>query len=503
MNHRDLPRVLVAGGTGYIGGGVLEVLQQQGFWVRALCRAPHRLREPSQCGDIFEGHATRPETLKGLCQGIDVVFSSLGTRSFSRKPTIWEVDYQGNLNLLEAAKREGVKHFIFVSVVRGSEMARLSPIAEAREKVAQAVKESGMDYTIFAPTGFFNDMAEFFFAAQKRGAIRLFGEGLGKINPLSALDFGEEVARVILASSGKNAVREVGGCETFTHRQIAELAFQALDKKPQIQSLPPWAVSLVAALVRPFNYNAYALFKFFEFIARTPDVTGESLGWRRLEDFLANLAQGMSPIEAERALCPSPRVNQPEDSTSLGAVKETSEVSQSAKARLRARFEQFDQLRAKYGTAQAIEMLRASLPERQKTLMSPFITGVPLAEGFRRSIPIFEQLGMEMEVVELSNQDKDAVLEIQRVCPYRELAAEFGLSSPCQITCDLEVEAIQQAFPDLKGRILSKLARGDCVCLFKYERESDRYRTKENHAATSDRPSPIQASPEMQAELNT
>ena len=470
MNQRDLPRVLVAGGTGYIGGGVLEVLQQQGFWVRALCREPNRLRAASRCNDIFVGHVTRPETLKGLCQGIDVVFTSIGTRSFIRKPTIWEVDYQGNLNLLEAAQREGVKHFIFVSVVRGSEMARLSPIAEAREKVAQAVRESGLDYTIFAPTGFFNDMAEFFFAAQKRGAIRLFGEGRGRINPLSALDFGEEVARTILASE-RNGVREVGGCETFTHRQIAELAFQALEKEPQIHSLPPWIVNLGATLVRPFNYNAYALFKFFEYIARTPDLTGEALGWRRLENFFANLAQGMSLVEAERALCPPNSANQPEDSTSLEAVAATSRVSQSAKAQLRVRFEQFAKLRAEYGTARALEMLREELPERQKKLMGPLSAGVPLAEGFRRAIPIFEQLGMDMEVVDLSNQGQDAVLEIQRVCPYRELAAEFGLPTPCQITCDLEVEAIQQAFPELKGKILSKLASGDCACLFKYERE--------------------------------
>ncbi len=470
MNYRDLPRVLVAGGTGYIGGGVLQVLQQRGFWVRALCRDPARLREPSRCSDIFVGHATRPETLKGLCQGIDVVFSSLGTRSFSRKPTIWEVDYQGNLNLLEAAKREGVKHFIFVFVVRGSEMARLSPIAEAREKVVRAIQASGLNYTIFAPTGFFNDMAEFFFAAQKRGAIRLFGDGLGRINPLSALDFGEEVARILLAPEQKNTVREVGGCQIFTHRQIAELAFQALGKEPQIHSLPAWAVSLTATLVRPFNYNAYALFKFFEFIARTPDATGEAIGWRRLEDFFANLARGMSLMEAEQALCPRPVTDLSKDSTSPGTVTVTTEISESAKARLRDRFEQFARLRAEYGTARAIEMLREGLPERQKTLMGPFITGVSLAEGFRRSIPIFEQLGMDMEVVDLSNQGKDAVLEIQRVCPYRELAVEFGLPTPCQITCDLEVEAIQQAFPEIEGRILSKLASGDCACLFKYER---------------------------------
>jgi nucleoside-diphosphate-sugar epimerase len=129
MRSRELPEILVAGGTGYIGSGVLEVLQQQGFWLRALCRDPSRLRDCAHWQEIFVGHATRPETMTGLCQRIDVVFSSIGTRSFHRKPTIWEVDYQGNLNLLEVAQREGVKHFIFVSVVRAAEMARLSPIA--------------------------------------------------------------------------------------------------------------------------------------------------------------------------------------------------------------------------------------------------------------------------------------------------------------------------------------------------------------------------------------
>lgn len=470
MNPRELPRVLVAGGTGYIGGGVLDVLHQQGFWLRALCRDPSRLRDPAHCDDIFVGHATRPETLTGLCQGIDVVFSSLGTRSFRRNPTIWEVDYQGNLNLLEVAKREGVKHFIFVSVVRGAEMARLSPIAQAREQVAQTVKESGLDYTIFAPTGFFNDMAEFFFAAQNRGTIRLFGNGQGRINPLSALDFGEEVVRAIVEPEQRNTIREVGGCETFTHRQIAELAFQALNKEPHIQTLPAWAVSLVAALIRPFNYNAYALFKFFEFIARTPDATGTAIGWRRLADFFASLAQGMSLVEAECALCRSPVTTHPEASTLLASGQTTFRVNQAARAQLRARFEQFAQLRDQYGRARALEMLRERLPERQKTLMGPLIMGVPLAEGFRQAIPMFEHLGMDMEVVDLSNQGKDAVLEIQRICPYRDLAVEFGLSSPCEITCDLEVAAIQQAFPQIKGRILSKLAAGDCACLFKYER---------------------------------
>lgn len=42
---------------------------------------------------------------------------------------------------------------------------------------------------------------------------------------------------------------------------------------------------------------------------------------------------------------------------------------------------------------------------------------------------------------------------------------------PTVITCDLEVKAIQKAFPEMQGRILSKLANGDCACLFQYERK--------------------------------
>lgn len=300
--NQQRPRVMIAGATGYIGGGVLQVLHQKGFWIRALCRDPSRLVNPHWCQEIFVGHATRPETIPGLCEGMDVVFSSLGIRSFQRQPNLWEVDYQGNLNILEAAKQAGVKQFIFVSVVRGAEMARWSPIAAAREKVAQAIKESGIDYTIFAPTGFFNDMAEFFHAAQQRGVIRLFGDGSGQINPLSALDFGEEVVKAIESPELRNQVKTVGGCEIFTHRQIAELAFRVLGQEPRIQTIPPWTIWLIASLLRPFNYNAYALFKFFEFIARTPDGTGEVIGGRRLEDFFRNLAQGLSLAEAERAM---------------------------------------------------------------------------------------------------------------------------------------------------------------------------------------------------------
>jgi uncharacterized protein YbjT (DUF2867 family) len=80
-------KVLVAGSTGYLGRFVVREFKRRGHWVHALARNPERLAEPGpflapavrdQIDDLFVGEVTRPETLAGLCDGIDVVFSSVG-----------------------------------------------------------------------------------------------------------------------------------------------------------------------------------------------------------------------------------------------------------------------------------------------------------------------------------------------------------------------------------------------------------------------------------------
>jgi len=115
--------------------------------------------------------------------------------------------------------------------------------------------------------------------------------------------------------------------------------------------------------------------------------------------------------------------------------------------------------------------VEASVP-LQVEQMSPFLEEPSLAEGFRRSIPIFESFGMEMEVVDISNRGQDAVLEIQRYCPYLEICSQYGFDTPCEAVCELDVAAIRRAFPGMHGSILARQAFGDCVCVFKYERKA-------------------------------
>ena len=69
-----MKRVLVAGATGYLGGFVARELKARGHVVRALARSATKLGGL----EVVEAQVTRPDTLGSVCDGVDVVFSSIG-----------------------------------------------------------------------------------------------------------------------------------------------------------------------------------------------------------------------------------------------------------------------------------------------------------------------------------------------------------------------------------------------------------------------------------------
>ena len=138
---------------------------------------------------------------------------------------------------------------------------------------------------------------------------------------------------------------------------------------------------------------------------------------------------------------------------------------------LKKKFEQFNKLKEEVGEEKAWEKIFEGYPERQKKNMGQFIENNTLAEGFGKAVPYYKQIGMDMEVVDISNNDMDAVLEIQKTCPVLSVSKEYGFEKPCALICALDVRATKEAFPGMKGAILSAQADGDSVCLFKYERK--------------------------------
>jgi len=284
--------VVVAGATGYLGRHVVQALHREGWRVRALARDPARLGEArASCDEVFVGHATRPDTLAGLCDGADTVFSSIGVRHLHRRPTYEEVDFGANRNLVELAEVAGAQRFVFVSILDGRELRRATPLVDARERLVDRLRSSPMRTTVLRPTGFFNDMGEVF-AMADRGRVWLIGSGETRINPIHGADLAQVVAEIARADDPAPEVA-AGGPEVFTQRVIGELAFQVLDRPPRFGHVPPALVRVVASLIRPFNRNASALARMFALLGER-DAGGPRHGDHRLEDFFRRLASQSS-----------------------------------------------------------------------------------------------------------------------------------------------------------------------------------------------------------------
>lgn len=277
-------RVLVAGATGYLGRFVAQEFKSRGHFVRALARSPHKLDDiKHELDEIVPGEVTKPETLQNVCGRIDVVFSSIGITRQKEKLTWKDVDYQGNKNLLEVARRAGVKQFIYVSVLDGPNLRQLE-IVRAHEDFVNLLAASGMDYTVIRPTGYFSDMTEFWQMA-KRGRVYLVGRGDNRINPIHGADL---AVTCVDALGGDRRDVDVGGPDVFTYREIAQLAFRTQGKPVRITSVPVSVAKLVIAVTRPFNRHQGELLAFFA-TEMTRDTVAPPTGVHKLDAYFHEL----------------------------------------------------------------------------------------------------------------------------------------------------------------------------------------------------------------------
>lgn len=273
-----MKRVLVAGASGYLGGFVVREFKSRGYFVRALARSAAKLKSIGDSMDeAVEAEVTQPQTLAHVCDGVDVVFSSIGITRQKDGLTFRDVDYQGNKNLLDAALRASVRKFVYVSAFNAAQLRHLD-IAAAHEDFVDELKASGIDYAVLRPTGYFSDMGEILDMA-RRGRVWLIGSGENRVNPIHGADL---AVACVDAAEGEEKEVDVGGPQTMTWNQAAELAFEALGGPRKVAHIPPWLMWAVVCLVRLFNRHQGELLAFFATMA-TRDVVAPSTGTHTLE----------------------------------------------------------------------------------------------------------------------------------------------------------------------------------------------------------------------------
>ena len=271
--------ILVAGATGYLGKYLLKELNNKGYKITALARNPAKLIN-LEIDRILEAEVTKPKSLDGICNGIDVVISTIGITRQKDGLSYMDVDYQGNMNLLQEAMKSGVRKFMYVSVLNGPHLRNLKMV-EAKERFADAVKSSGLEYAIIRPNGFFSDMDDLLNMANN-GTIYLFGSGKNKGNPIHGADLASFMVEKL--NSDKKEF-DVGGPDLMSQNEMAEAAFKATGKTPKIVHVPIWIRDTVLGLIRIFSgEKVYGSFEFFMTVM-TKDMIAPTFGNHHLSDY--------------------------------------------------------------------------------------------------------------------------------------------------------------------------------------------------------------------------
>lgn len=286
-------RVLVAGSTGYLGQRVVRELHSRGHGVRALARSDRGLANIRDCVDeVHFADATDRAALRNSCRGVDAVFSAIGLVGKSKRQTCWDVDYQGNVNILEEALVAGVSGFVYTSVI-GAPV--LEPLALVRAKRAfeDVLRRSGIPHTILRPNGYFSDM-ESYLAMARRGRGFVFGNPSASINPVDGADVALCAVDALEAGGERgdsDDTIEFGGPEVLTHEEILRSAFAALGEPATVTHLPRWSLQAGRTLFgRATPLRVHQLVE-FPLAVLAEDLIAPTMGMRRISDHFAEAAR--------------------------------------------------------------------------------------------------------------------------------------------------------------------------------------------------------------------
>jgi len=246
-------KVLVTGGTGFVGTHLVNRLLHRGHAVAVLARTPEKTRNRyNHAVEAVPGDVLDPESLAAAAAGRDALIHLVGIIHAKGDQTFDRMHREATENAVAAAKASGVRRYLHMSAMGSFEDA---PSEYARTKAAgeRAVRSSGLDWTIVRPSiifgqgdGFVSLLAPI--VKHNPGFIPVIGPGTTRFQPVSISDVARVYADALEKPETIRQSYEVGGPDILTLNDIYRDIAAALGKprKPLIH-FPLWYGRLLAS----------------------------------------------------------------------------------------------------------------------------------------------------------------------------------------------------------------------------------------------------------------
>ena len=243
-------RVFVAGGTGYIGRHVVRTLLADGHEVACLVRRGSTVdlgNAEVRFGDVTDARSVADDGFRG--ERFDAVVSCLATRT-GVPDDAWAIEHRANMNVLEASRAAGVRHFVLLSAI--CVQRPLLAFQEAKLRFERALIDSGITYSIVRPTAFFKSLAGQVEKVKRGKPFLVFGHGeLTACKPISERDLSRFIVSCLTDPAKRDAILPIGGPgPAITPKAQGALLADLLGRAPRYRHVPVGMMDVIGFVLR-------------------------------------------------------------------------------------------------------------------------------------------------------------------------------------------------------------------------------------------------------------
>ncbi|HEY6552841.1 MAG TPA: NAD(P)H-binding protein [Vicinamibacteria bacterium] len=250
-------RIVVTGGTGFIGREIVaELLASGGDDIVVTTRDPDRADPWRGRVERLQAFAGDPLSLGRAFARADVVVQAI---QFKNHPvenpalgrTYLEVDGRGTEIAAAVAKNAGVRRFVYLSGA-GAGQGRKEPWFVAKDRAEAAIRATGLEYALLRPSWIYGpadrSMNRFVFFSRYLPVVPVIGDGQTHVHPIYVKDVARCAAEAVRREDAKDKALDLGGPERLTMDEIIRMVQKVLGKRRPLLHQP---ASLMKLLARP------------------------------------------------------------------------------------------------------------------------------------------------------------------------------------------------------------------------------------------------------------
>ena len=246
--------LLIIGGTGTLGRQIVLQALTKGYQVRCLVRNFRKASFLKEWGvELVYGDLSRPETIPPCLKGITAVIDASTSRP-TELDALKQVDWNGKLALIEAAKAAKVKRFIFFSTQNVEQFENI-PLMKLKYEMEQKLKNSDIPYTIFRLTGFYQGLIEqYAIPILENVPIWVTNENT-YISYMDTQDISKFCLRSLQIPETKNKTFLLSGLKGWVSSEIIQICEKLAGQTAKVQKIPLILLKLISQIFGFFEWG--------------------------------------------------------------------------------------------------------------------------------------------------------------------------------------------------------------------------------------------------------